>query len=244
MTDFNYNQTYYKITNKRENHRDFQYKDGLNIDIIPFNDNPNESCVPGGLYFTSLEHIIEFFNYGRWIREVKIPKDAKVIKDPDGNKWRADKIILGRKYSFEEYFEELWNPDKFNWDWSEYLAKYYSDHFDKWWNPERFDWKWSRYLAIYCSDHFDKWWNPEKFDWKWSRYLAIYCSDHFDKWWNPDKFNWDWSEYLAKYYSEHFDKWWNPEKFDWYYSYYLAKYCSDYKHIWEKDYDDRRIKND
>jgi hypothetical protein len=182
MNNFNYSKIYYKVTSKDENHRDFQYKDGLNIDIIPFNDNPNASCVPGGLYFTDLEHVIKFFGYGCWIREVKIPKDAEVIEAPSGNKWRADKIILGRKYSFEEYFKKLWNPEKVNWNYSHYLAVYCSEYFERWWNPEKFDWYWSEYLARYCSRYFKIWWNPEEFDWAWSHYLAEYCSEYKNIW--------------------------------------------------------------
>lgn len=43
---------YFKITTKEENHYGFQYVNGLNILKEPFNDNPNESCCAGGLYFT------------------------------------------------------------------------------------------------------------------------------------------------------------------------------------------------
>jgi hypothetical protein len=178
MKNFNYDQTYYKVTNKDENHNDFQYKDGLNVDSIPFNSDPNESCVPGGLYFTDLDHVIKFLNYGCWIREVKIPKDAKVIEDPNGNKWRADKIILGKKYSFEEYIKELWNPEEFDWSWSNYLIKYCSECFKLWWDPEKFNWSWSYYLAKYCSEYIELWWDSEKFNWDCSYYLAKYCSEY------------------------------------------------------------------
>jgi hypothetical protein len=52
---------YFKIFNESDNHNGFQYVDGLNVDIIPFNDDPNESCVEGGLYFSDVEHICVFF---------------------------------------------------------------------------------------------------------------------------------------------------------------------------------------
>jgi hypothetical protein len=214
MDAFNYGQIYYKVTNKDEIHNEFQYKTGLNVDTIPFNDDPTESCVKGGLYFTDLDHIIEFFNYGCWVREVKIPKDAKVIKDPDGNKWRADKIILGRRYSIEEYIKELWNPKKFNWNWSWCLAEYCSDYFELWWNPKKFNWSYSWCLAEYCSDQFKLWWKPEKFNWGWSGYLAKYCSEYFELWWDPKKFDWDYSWGLTEYCSEYFELWWDPKKFD------------------------------
>jgi len=59
---------YYKIFNENDNHKGFQYVDGLNIDSIPFNDDPNQSCVEGGFYFSDVEHICEFLEYGNYIR--------------------------------------------------------------------------------------------------------------------------------------------------------------------------------
>jgi hypothetical protein len=91
----NISKKYFKIFNEEDNHHGFQYVDGLNIDSIPFNDNPNKSCVEGGLYFTDAEHICEFLQYGNYIREVTLPDDAKVVKD--GNKWRADTLFLNER---------------------------------------------------------------------------------------------------------------------------------------------------
>ena len=91
---------YYKITNKNENHNGFQYQDGLNILIEPF--RKTRSCVPGGLYFTTIEYIHQFYHLGVNIRVVELPDedpDFLMVKDPDGDKWRANKIILGKKYS-------------------------------------------------------------------------------------------------------------------------------------------------
>ena len=81
--------TYYKITNKEECHNSLQYHDGLVIDPKQFNDNPKASCVEGGIYFTTKEHLYKFFKYGCWIRLLRIPKDAKVVRDPTGDKYRA-----------------------------------------------------------------------------------------------------------------------------------------------------------
>ena len=47
---FDYNKTYYKVTNKKECHHDFQYKDGPNELVGKF--ALVGDCVPGGLYFT------------------------------------------------------------------------------------------------------------------------------------------------------------------------------------------------
>ena len=102
---------YYKVTNKDECHHGFQYKDGLNIDTNEF--QPEGSCVKGGLYFTTLEHITYFFDYGIYVREVTIPEDAKMVEDPEGDKWRADKIILGERYSIENFIRKF--KDKVDW---------------------------------------------------------------------------------------------------------------------------------
>ena len=89
---------FFKITNKEENHKGYQYKDGLNVLDKPFEEEG--SCVPGGLYFTDAEHIFEFLAYGIYLREISLPfddKDLKYVKDKE-NKWRANKIILGKRY--------------------------------------------------------------------------------------------------------------------------------------------------
>jgi hypothetical protein len=86
---------YYKIFNEEDKHNGFQYVDGLNVDSVPFNDNPNDSCVEGGFYFSDADHICNFVEYGNYIREVTLPDDAKMVKD--GNKWRANKLFLNER---------------------------------------------------------------------------------------------------------------------------------------------------
>jgi hypothetical protein len=95
---------YLKITNEAEIHNNLQYHDGLVEDILPF--QPEGSCVPGGIYFTTTEHICEFLNYGVWIREITIPEDAQMVQDPDENKWRASKVILSPRRDLREV--ETW----------------------------------------------------------------------------------------------------------------------------------------
>ena len=207
-TKFDYSQTYYKVTNKNECHNGYQYKDGLNILKEEFNDDPTASCVPGGFYFTDYEHLPKFFEYGTWIREVTIPTDARVIKDPDGDKWRTDKIILGNKYHIKNDFDKWFDKEKFNWYYSPCLAIFCSQHFDKWFDKEKYNWDYSIFLAIYCSQHFDKWFDPEKYNWnEYSNYLVIYCSEHFSKWFDPKRYNWDYWLYLNDYCNSQFTLW-------------------------------------
>ena len=91
---------FYKVTDFKEINNGYIYKDGLNILDKPF--ERYGSCVPGGLYFTTLEHIHKFYNYGCYLREVILPienPEFKIILDPDENTYRANMIILGQKYS-------------------------------------------------------------------------------------------------------------------------------------------------
>lgn len=89
---------YFKITNTKEIHFGFAYKTGLNIDSVPF--QSNGSCCAGGLYFTTIDHIEEFYSFGCHLREVYLPTDHidfRIVVD--GNKFRANMIILGARYS-------------------------------------------------------------------------------------------------------------------------------------------------
>ena len=99
------NGPYFKITNIKENHNGFQYYDGLNVLIDKFNNNPSQSCVKGGLYFTTKEFIHEFYDYGDYLRVIELPTtdlDFKMVKDPQGDKYRANKIILKERYSLAD----------------------------------------------------------------------------------------------------------------------------------------------
>ena len=92
------NKVYYKITNEKENHHGFQYRNGLNVLQGKFNDNPNH-CGAGGFYFTDIEHIFDYVYLGIYVREVTLPvnnPNFRMIKDKD--KYRANMIILGKKY--------------------------------------------------------------------------------------------------------------------------------------------------
>lgn len=96
-------QIYYKITNKDENHNGFQYKDGLNVLLEPFNDDLTDTCCPGGFYFTSAEYILKFLSYGIYLREVTLPTNDKNFKMvADDEKYRSNMIILGKRYDLSD----------------------------------------------------------------------------------------------------------------------------------------------
>ena len=98
---------FYKILSENENHYGLQFHTGRV-------DDPNEfqtegSCVPGGIYFSPATSILAFVDYGPWIREVTIPEDAQMVKDPgsDSEKYRASSVILGERERWEDVFQRL-----------------------------------------------------------------------------------------------------------------------------------------
>ena len=84
-----------KLTNKSENHNEYQFETGLNIDKLPF--NPKGECQPGGIYFCLREDLSLWLNYNSepmfYVRSVRIPDDAEVWIEK--NKFKADRVILG-----------------------------------------------------------------------------------------------------------------------------------------------------
>ena len=92
FNSFDYKQKYYKILQKDMCHHGFHYKLGLNKDHLPF--YPHGSCLPGGLYFTDREHILSYVYFGELLAEVTVPCNARVYKDPYGDQYKADQIIL------------------------------------------------------------------------------------------------------------------------------------------------------
>lgn len=96
------NKFFMRYMNDNMTHYGFVYKEGLNEDTVPF--NPTGNCNPGGLYFTTAEHIRNHLEFkGGHIRLVEIPDDAKVYVFPLSNKWKADKIIIGEKISIKVF---------------------------------------------------------------------------------------------------------------------------------------------
>lgn len=214
-TNFDYSKTYYKVTNAIECHNGYKYRDGLNILNSGFDDNPEHSCVHGRLYFTDYEHLPMFLEYGMYIREVKIPEDARVVKDGT-DKWGADRLILERKYHIYSEFDKWFDKERYNYDdFSYVLAWYFSKYFDIWFDKKRYNYrKHSDALAYYCSEHFDKWFDKDLYNYKLhSSELAKGCSKHFDKWFDKKKYNFEeYSWALARYCPEHFDKWFDIKK--------------------------------
>ena len=226
--------TYYKITNKKENHYGLQYNNGLVIDHQKFNTNPKNSCVKGGIYFTTKEYLHEFFKYGCWIRPIKIPSDARVVLDSTNNKYRADKLFFKPRKNFDFYFNKLFDKETFPREDYWNLAVYYSKYLNTWYDKKIFPEKDYWYLAEYCSKYLNVWFNKETFPKKDYWCLIEYCLEYFDVWFDKKillkKEYWR----LTKYCPEHFNIWYDKKIFPKEYYWCLDKYCQEYKHIWGK----------
>lgn len=145
---------YFKIMAADEIHNGFKYCDGLNILDKAF--QAEGSCVPGGLYFTTIEHIPKYYSYGIYLREVYLPKSDSefvMVCDPDGDKWRANKIILGQKHSLFD----LETYDKFNLNISannyivDFASKYGKIEFLNWFKNNRKKLKYTNYSMDWAS---------------------------------------------------------------------------------------------
>ena len=113
---------YFKITSRKENQRGYQYQDGFNTDIYPF--KPEGCCSGGGLYFTTLEKLHMFQNFGINIRPIIVLSGVPIYDevctyDKHGcpkfhYKSKAPTIYLLPKIKMgsEESFRLLYNPEK------------------------------------------------------------------------------------------------------------------------------------
>jgi hypothetical protein len=97
---------FYKMLANNMWHNDFRYQEGLNVDTLPF--NPEGSCQPGGLYYTTLEYLATHHNmHWNLIADVEVPDDARVYAEPCGTKWKADRIILHNIRPLNEFLSTL-----------------------------------------------------------------------------------------------------------------------------------------
>lgn len=92
---------YLKVMHKDLKQRDFQYQTGtVNRLNVPF--EVTGTCVRGGLYVTTNEHIHKFYICGEVLAEVYVPTDDpdfRMVIDPSGDKWRTNMLELGECHS-------------------------------------------------------------------------------------------------------------------------------------------------
>jgi hypothetical protein len=100
--------TFFKFLREDLTHRNFTYKLGENVDVIPF--NPSGRCKAGGLYFTTINHIFEFMDFGTQIGIIMLCPDSKVYIEEEGNKYKTDKFIIEEVVSVEEFIDRFFPP--------------------------------------------------------------------------------------------------------------------------------------
>jgi hypothetical protein len=162
---------YYKVLDKSLKSHDYQYIIGLNDINIPF--QFLGSCVPGGLYFTTVEYIDQFLSFGDYIFQVNLPEvdsrgnPVQSVKDPSGNKYRASCLEITNtfykvsdfisKYNLlHEYCTFFWFPNK-DLEINAFILKHISDSIN-----EDFVLKWAteynhRDIIEYIYENTTKW---------------------------------------------------------------------------------------
>lgn len=100
-----------KLTNQQENHNDFQYQTGLNIDTLTF--NPTSECESGGLYFCSLDKLYRWLRYGDkkmyYVRFVSFPEDVLIYEEE--HSFKASSLILSERQVISEL--KIWEDNKY-----------------------------------------------------------------------------------------------------------------------------------
>jgi hypothetical protein len=105
-----------KILNTKMKHYGYQYKIGINIDILPFNPTGENSA--GGLYFTNEENIHRFIDYGENVAYINILNNSLIYLESD-RKYKADRFEITKIISLEEYINNSSDEIKLN------IIKYY-----------------------------------------------------------------------------------------------------------------------
>lgn len=184
---------YFKITNIDETHNNFTYIDGLNCMKDDFDERGEH--VENGLYFTTIENIPKYYYIGINLREVILPDDNefKMIKVNCGDKYRANKIILGNKYSLYDLM--TYEMFGLNMEYNIHLVNHASEHG----NLDFLNkWKLNNLNLKYSSDAIDlasqnghvkilQWWKDSGYMMKYTvnamDWACEYGNENVIKWW-------------------------------------------------------------
>lgn len=102
---------FYKFTNKECNHRNYQYKEGLNVDVHQWDDR---ECAAGGLHFTDRENMHYWLDFLaeplQYVWDVEIPANALVAQYPF--KYKADRIILKNRRLLNVFINEFTDAEQ------------------------------------------------------------------------------------------------------------------------------------
>lgn len=104
-----------KLTNANEIHHNFQFNDGLNIDVCDF--CPQGVCLAGGIYFTEEKEAHNWIFYHpligpmKYMRKIEIPNDARIYIEHYA--FKANKVILGERQEIhnEMYLKAIKTSD-------------------------------------------------------------------------------------------------------------------------------------
>ena len=232
---------YFKVINLEHKHHDYEYTKGLNKLKGKF--KQHGSCCAGRLYFTKLKHIQQFYGYGCYLYVVTLPKndpDFQMVQDPKLDKWGANMIILGNKYSLLD--PRTYKLFGLNMEENNYIIDLASEYG----LPNVLDWcfkksglkfKYSGY-AIDCASgnghvHVLEWWKSSGLELKYSEYAIDVASKngHVNvlAWWKNSGLKLEYSDraiYLASG-NDHVDalEWWLKSGLELKYSEY-AIFCA------------------
>ena len=93
-----------KVLKENQEHYGLTYKLGINEDSLTF--NPTGSCESGGLYFSINEYITKFCDLGTKIAIIKLMDDALFYIEPNDDKFKTNKFIIEKIYTFQEFYTE------------------------------------------------------------------------------------------------------------------------------------------
>ena len=98
-----------RICNPDKKHYNYEWHDGENIDILPF--QAKGECLPGGLYFTTLENLLcfaDYYNYlgDHWFVRVTVDDNEDVWQE-DYCKCKAHRVMVTSMTRIKDLPEEV-----------------------------------------------------------------------------------------------------------------------------------------
>lgn len=99
-----------KLLNHDYCHYGMTYKEGLNIDPLPWNPDGG-SCASGALYFTTAEFGWKYAANAFFVADVLVLDEYQVVPDDEpATKWKAHALQLSNFRTFNEFLCELSDP--------------------------------------------------------------------------------------------------------------------------------------
>jgi hypothetical protein len=201
----------FKVFNETETHHGFHYEEGvLNRLKEPF--SRTGSCVRGGFYFTTKEHISKFLSFGNHVRRVHVPfdhPDVKVVRDPEGNKYRTNMLMLGKKCTVEELCSMMSLLDILVWKAIDRSEVFY--HWNRLGKPGMSEISMDTASVLGLVDVLE-WWKNSGRDCKWSDFAMDGASElgHVKvlEWWKNSGLECKWSDKAINRASRGILEWW------------------------------------